>query len=415
MISSLLARLKKAVVPVVIILFALSVFGYLKATKPKQQPVAVTEKVWPVEVVQVNPSRNASFQVLYGKVESEVMVTAASPVNGVVGEVYVSEGDSVAKGDKLVALAQADLELPLIQAKADVADIKAQIQLEQSTHQTNLLRLEKEKSILKIKQESVSQNAKLIDKNLTAQSALDQAKEALARQEFTLLGAQLAVEQYDVKLAQLQARLAKAEAALSRAKVNRERGQLVAPFDARIAQVSVSAGDSVGMNAPLVRFYALDSLQLRAQLPVSKMPAINQALQSGEALHAEYNTPNQSYALPLLRLAGESKTSGIDAFFALPEPLKSTRPGDLMKVYLQNQTVENSVAVPYTALYGSDSVYQVKDGVLQHQTVTLLGDILVDKAVWALVSGNFSADSLIMTTHLPNAISGLKVQVVTHE
>jgi len=97
--------------------------------------------------------------------------------------------------------------------------------------------------------------------------------------------------------------------------------------------------------------------------------------------------------------------------------LKQTRPGDLMEVDLQGEPLENVVAIPYRALYGQDRVYLVKEGRLQAQVVKVLGEVLRDGKLWALIDptvGNVAVDAhtKISVTHLPNAMTGLKVSEV---
>lgn len=416
MSSAFVSKLKKRLIALLIVALAVWGFLYLKESKPQQAAVDVQEKAWPIEAMNITLGHYAPFQVLYGQAESQAMVTASSPVTGLIGQVAVKEGQLVKQGEKLLEINEADLRLPLVQARADVADLTNQIRLEKLNDAANRKRLAQERAILKLKQSALERSKQLIAKDLTAQSALDQAKEALARQEYTLLGAELAVEQYQVKLGQLQAKLEKAKAMLERAQLNQTRGVVVAPYDARIAKVMVAQGDSVGVNSQLVRFYALDSLELRAKLPVSKMAQVYADLTAEREVLADLMVAGQTQRVPLTRLAGESTTSGVDAFFPVPQQLKMARPGDLIKIHLLKQPVANSFAVPYTAIYGSDGLYVVEEDRLRFQKITLLGDILISGEVWALVvAKGIKSNQAISITHLPNAITDLKVKVMSDE
>jgi len=413
-LSTLKARSRSVFIPVFIVVVAIAIFVFLKSSKVEQPPVQIKEKVWMVESMPALFESLSPVQTLYGKVESFSMVDAAAPISGVIESVWVKEGQSVKQGDALVSMNLSDLEIPLHQAKADVADASAQVRLQKLAYKANQQRLLYEKKVLELKRVKVKRTQQLIAKDLASLTDLDTVKEALVKQEYVVVGAQLAVEENQLKATQNEARLAKAKAALALATLNKQRGQLVAPYDARVAKVSVSEGSRVNAGASMVSFYGVSSLVLRAKLPVMVQHEIQQALDSNTTLQAFYTQRYGSQAqqlipLNLTRLAGESTTSGIDAFFSLPPALNNARPGDLMEVSLQGMPVDGVVAVPYSALYSQNQVYIIQDGRLFSEQVELVGDVLRDDKLWALILPDFPESTKINTTHLPNAVSGLKV------
>ncbi len=414
MFSAIKARSRSVLIPVMIVVVAIVIFVFLKSSKPEQPPVQVKEKIWMVETMPALFESLSPVQTLYGKVESFSMVNAAAPISGVIEKVWVKEGLSVKKGDALVNMSVSDLEVPLQQAKADVADTAAQVRLQKLAYKANQQRLLHEQKVLELKRVKVERTQQLIVKDLASQADLDTVREALVKQEYVVVGAQLAVEENQLKATQNKARLAKAKAALQQATLNKQRGQLVAPYDARIAQVSVSEGSRVNAGATMLSFYGMSSLELRAKLPTMVLPKVQQALDSNITLQAFYAQGNGALGehfipLQLTRLAGESSTSGIDAFFSLSAELNSARPGDLMEVSLQGVPIEGVVAIPYSALYGQNQVYILQEGRLLSQQVKVVGDVLRDDKLWALILPEFAENTKINITHLPNAVSGLKV------
>lgn len=402
---------KRFLLPVGIVALAIVLFVYMKSTKPEQPPVQVKEKVWMVEVLEARYESLAPVSRLYGQVESNSLVAASSPISGVVEHVWVKEGQEVKAGDRLVGMNQQDLQIPLQQAKADVADVEAQLRLEKLAYQANVERLAHEKKVLEFKKSDVVRTQKLLDKDLTSTTALEQSKEALAKQEYVVVGAQLAVEEHKLKSQQNQARLDKAKAVLEQAELNLERGTVIAPYDGRVASVKVSAGDRVNAGAVLIEYYGLESLELRAKLPVAEFHDVNQRIQHGDTVTALYRNASDAkpVSLKVDRMAGEASTSGVDLLFALPDEMKALRPGDLLEVELQGAKRDRVVAVPYSAVYGNDRVYLVEDQRLKAVNVKLLGDLTVDGALWALIEPSFPQGSKVCITHLPNAVSGLKV------
>ena len=409
----MLTKIKKILIPILIIALAVAGFVYMKSTKPEQKQVEVKEKTWMVNTIAVQFETLSPVQTLYGTVESFALVEAAAPVSGVIQQVWVREGQEVAKGDPLVAMDKSDLQIPLTQAKAELANASAQLKLQRLTNQANKDRLAHEKEVLKLKQTAVKRAKQLMQRNLASQSTVDTAIEALARQEYTVVGAQLAVEQNKSLLNQAQANLNKAQASLQQAEVNVQRGELVAPYDARISKVHVSAGSRVNAGSVMLTFYALDSLELRAKLPVSETAKVQKALTENRAMYAYGNGFQGEQKMLLLRLAGQASTSGLDAFFGVPASMQDKRPGELMEVRLKGLARENVIALPYSALYGTNRIYIVESGRLQVQTVSLVGEVMRDGKLWALVQADLAEGTKVSITHLPNAASGLKVLEVT--
>jgi multidrug efflux pump subunit AcrA (membrane-fusion protein) len=402
---------KQKVIGLAVILLAVVIFMILKMTRPEQPAIEVKQKTWPIKSMTVKLDNLAPVYNLYGTVESGSLVTASAPISGIIDNVSVKDGDEVSQGELLVALAASDLELPFEVASADVADITAQLKLQDLNYQANIERLEHEKSVLKIKQQDVKRNRELISKKLLSQSGLEQSIEARTRQEFAVVGAELSVQENKAKVEQLKARLGKAQANLKQAQVNMRRGVVKAPFDSRIVDVHVSQGDRVNVNSAMVTYYALESLELRAKIPVAQMGMVYQALEAGEHLSARLNFNGKVYVLSLKRLDGQAMASGVDAFFDIPEELKMLRSGDLLEVHLLGRTIENSFSVPYSAIYGSDGIYRIDNDVLQAARVEVLGDTLVNGSPMALLKGDVVDGDMLAITHLPNAISGLKVTV----
>ncbi len=407
-------KLLKRILPLAILGLAILAFIYMKNTKPEQPPVEVKEKVWMVHAQSIVLENLPAVQTLYGVVESNAMVDAAAPVSAVVSEVKVLPGDEIKKGQVLVKLSKEDLALPVAQANADYADAKSQIALQKMTMKANATRLEHEKKVLTLKQEALQRAKTLMAKNLASQSTVDLAKEALVKQEYAVVGVELLVEQGGNQLAQLQARLQKAKVALTQAKLNQTRGVVTAPFDGRVAKVAVAQGDRVNVGGALVSFYALESMELKTKLDTQSFEAAQKALSENTALQAEYYFSEGAAKLTLERLAGEAQTSGVDAYFSLPESLFFKRPGELLEVYFKGQAAQNVAVVPYSAVYGNDRVYLIENGRLKSQEIELKGDVMRDGKLMALISHpqGLPAGKKVLITHLPNAIDGLRVTEV---
>jgi hypothetical protein len=85
-----------------------------------------------------------------------------------------------------------------------------------------------------------------------------------------------------------------------------------------------------------------------------------------------------------------------------------------MPVTLERAARGNTVAIPFSALYGADSVYLLSSaGRMQRARIERIGEARGSNGERRLlVSGKaLVAGAQLITTHLPNAITGLKVDV----
>ena len=116
----------------------------------------------------------------------------------------------------------------------------------------------------------------------------------------------------------------------------------------------------------------------------------------------------------LLRLAGEAEATGIDAYFAIDRNSPQFRPGELLALSLELPAENNVFAVPYHAIYGNSRVYKVVENRLQVIDVKSIGQRRIpgQPAEVLIRSDAIEDGESIAATHLPNAVSGLKVEHV---
>jgi HlyD family secretion protein len=85
-----------------------------------------------------------------------------------------------------------------------------------------------------------------------------------------------------------------------------------------------------------------------------------------------------------------------------------------LKINLQRPLQHNVVAVPFTAIYGNNRIFRLQDGRMKAMEVETVGQYEDEKGkAWMLVRNPELATGVkIVTTHLPNAVDGLKVKPV---
>lgn len=403
--------MSKRIIPLIILAVGIAGFILLKVTRPEPEAANASERSWLVEVMAIEPGSHAPVLHLYGQLVAPEQTTVSSPLAGRIANRPVREGQRVAEGELLVALDDADVRPLVEQAEADVNDLEAQLASEQVRYENDRDALRGEKEILDSAGRQQERTQSLVSRDLSSQEALDAASDALARARLTVTARERAVAEHPSRVKSLEARLARARSALVSARRDAERASVSAPFDGMVTDIQVAEGDRVSQNARLLSVYPDQGLELRARVPDVFRQELLDALASGEQLQAV--TEDGRHRFDLSRFAGSSDPSGTEAILTLQGESRGLRPGGLLPVTLQRPARKDAIAIPYSALYGSDSVYRMTDeSRMQRVTVQRLGEARGEngeRQVLVSAEGLQAGDKLI-TTHLPNAMSGLKVE-----
>lgn len=405
--------MRKRLIPVLIILVGIVGFVVLKATRSVPDPVSPEERSWRVAVMEIQPDALQPSLTLYGQLESPRRFTVVAPMAGRIGELPVRDGQTVEEGALLVALDEDDISPRVKQAEADLADAQAQLLSEKLNHRNDQQALALEKRILDNAQKSFKRIEQLVGRELVSRAELDNTQDIVERAALTVATRQRSIDSHNSRLAALQARAERAQAALQSMQRDADRSRFMAPFAGVVGSVAVAQGDQVNASAPLLDFYPVEGMELRASLPQVHAQEFIQALAADQKLVARTLETVPPLSMTLERIAGQADASGVEALFTLDQPEAGLRVGNLLAISVPKPASENSVALPYSALYGNNTVYALVDGRMSRIEVQRVGEIRQeDGKRWILVQSDaLQANMRIITTHLPNALQGLKVDI----
>lgn len=404
--------MNKILLPIAILALAVGGFAALKASRPKQAAVPPTEQVWRVEAITVEPTALSPQLTLYGKVESPELTHAAAPGAARVSRVLVLEGQAVRRGQLLMELDPRDFEPRVVQAQGQVDELMAAMESERMRHAADLDQLEQERRLLDFAAADVARFERLREENFYSQAAVDQSLQTLARQRISLRSRELAIKDHQARMAQLQSRLDQARANLEQARLALMRSRVIAPFDGIVADLQVAQGDQVGYGQTLMTLYPSAGLEVRAKIPAPHQDEIIDLVGRGKRLQAITQIAGETLKLELTRLSGAADTRGLDAIFRFTAAHDQLRVGSLLTLHLSRAVVEGAMVVPYAALYGGRQVYRVEDGRIQAVQVSVLGELAGERPMLLIHSDGLKRGDQVMTTHLPNAVTGLRVEVV---
>lgn len=409
-----LSPLLRRLLPFLILAAGVAGFLILRATGPQSPPMEVGERVWRVNAETVTPGTLAPSLSLYGHVSTPRTANLRAAIEADVLETPAEEGRRVAQGEVLVRLDDREAALLVTQREADLADVRAQISAERLRNARDREALKHDETLLTLAERNVARATDLLARNLGSRSALDDARRAFEQQALAVNSRRLALEDFEARLAQLSARARRAEALLEDIRLDLERTSVRAPFAGRVARLSVSAGDRVRVGDALLTLYDVEALEVRARIPSLYLPAVRQALASGETLTAQGEIDGVRVALELTRLAGEAPASGagVEGLFRITEGSEQVPLGRFMTVQLRLPEQSDVIALPFEALYGTDRVYRVVDGRMDAITVERRGEWLnEDGRERVLVhSPDIRPGDRLVITRLPNALDGLRVE-----
>ncbi|KRW81488.1 efflux RND transporter periplasmic adaptor subunit [Marinobacter sp. P4B1] len=401
----------KRLLPLIILAVGVLVFIALKATRPEPAEVTATERSWRVEVQAITPGSQVPVLPLYGEVLAPDQQTITATLAGRVAERPVSEGMSVKQGDLLLALDEADIGPALAQARAQVDDLDAQISSEHVRYRNDQEALKSEQAIVANARRQFERIESLVGRNLASRENLEGATDALARAELTVSTRQRAIQEHPARLQSLEAKLAQARANLSATERDVDRARVVAPFDGVVTGIEVAVGDQVSRNEPLLTVYPTRGLEVRARVPQVFQNELITALGQGQTLTA---ISDNGHEFVLARFAGLSDPAGTEAVLELQGEPGGLRPGALLPLTLERPARQQAVDVPFSALYGADSVYlMTDDGRMQRVEVERIGEARSENGERRLlIAGEqLTPGARLITTHLPNAVTGLKVEL----
>lgn len=292
------------------------------ATAPSSAPAQRSEKAWPVSVIEVAPASVQPTFSAYGRVESSNVTHLRTDLNAEIESVHAREGDWVQAGDVLIILNDRELQLNLLEKRADLAQLEAMLQsthieLEMFTESTEHYR-----SMRQVAQNKLERHEGLMAKRLISQGLLDEVIAQANQANIQYQSHMRSLADFPNQVTAQRAAIARAQAQVSQAQLDIAKTRVTAPYAGPVLGVFVAPGDRSNIGATLADIADASSFEIRVQVPERYGLRLHENLSSGLPVVAR--TPG-GLGLALSRLSGQVKQgqSGLDAFFEL-----NVSPGD---------------------------------------------------------------------------------------
>jgi RND family efflux transporter MFP subunit len=383
----------KLLLAAVIIVAAIGAYRHQIKTSPRAGRKKPPRQARLVQVVRPEKGDHVTEVRAFGPVMPAQEVTLQPQVTGQIVELSpdVVPGCIVKAGQKLMAIDRRDYEILVSQRRSDVA-------------------------------------------RATRDLKVEQGNQAVAQQEYELLGEVITEEDRELVLRQPQlesARAAKAsaEAALRKAELDLSRCEIVAPFNAIVRDRHVDLGATVSLNSPLVTLVGTDSAWVELKVRVDELEWL--FIPRGD--DNEASTVRIYYKLAwgedqfrtgrVVRVYGALESAGqlaqllveVDDPFCLT-PENRDKPqllmGSMVSAVVEGRTIESVYAIDRTNLRDNDALWIMNDsGELEIREV----DVVFREPQRVYVRDGLSGSDRLVATDIAAPVPGMPLRVAGTE
>ncbi len=384
--------------------------------KPEPRKRRAFKTVYTVQTVTAAQADYQPTITSYGQIVAARSVDLRSLVSGEIIKVNpkLRAGAKVAKGETLVEIdefnyrgALAEAEANLVEAKARITENEAQISLEQGKFAAAQEQLQLATADLK-RIESLKQ------RQAATQQQLEIRKLVVSQRKQTAAVAKDTIEVQKAKIEQLRASLLRLQWRVDQARRNLDSTALTAPFDGIVRSSTAEVGRALTANDVVVSMYEADTMEVRFTLTDGQFGGL-QSEQSGivgRKVQVIWSVGGKRWEYPATidRVGAEitSTRGGVELFALIQNTPDSVaiRPGAFVEVAVPDRVFTDTIIVPDTSVYGTDTVYTVVDGKLVENRVSIAGF----EGENALISSGLKVKDEILVTRITEVSAGLNVR-----
>jgi RND family efflux transporter MFP subunit len=379
-------RLKRALIPLLIVAAGFALAALLIATGPRLEPGGPDALPPLVRVETVQPRQVQMTARTHGTVAPR---TESELVAEVAGRIVEISPDLVAGGffsqhQQLLRIDPLDYQAALEQARAGLARAESEIVNARRAH---------------------ARQVELRSRQMTSDAQVDDAVNRLRVAE--------------ASLRETGARVALAERDLARTTV-------LAPYEGRVRSKRVDIGQFVARGASMATIYATDYAEVRLPIHDAELRFLNIALGATELpipvrveLTADFAGSTHRWDGEVVRTEGEidpgTRMLHLVARVRAPYATFAARPplavGLFVRAEIQGAAIEDVVVLPRSALHADNSLVYVVDAEdrIRFRPVEVLR--VADEQVF--ISGGLLPGERVCVSSLSNAMDGMSVRVAT--
>ncbi|MEO0429086.1 MAG: HlyD family efflux transporter periplasmic adaptor subunit [Pseudomonadota bacterium] len=249
-----------------------------QATQSGPTPLEVvpSERRMPVAYVAAVPRDYAPSVSGYGTVAPARVWTAVAEVAGPVAHLHPGfvRGGFIAEGEVLIAIAAEDYVIALDHAEADLKAAEAQLEEIRLSKRTTAAALAIEREALALAEADLARTERLASSGTVSAAVVDGRRRDVLAQRAKVQTQENALALLPAQIAALDAAADAARATRDAAALDLERTEIIAPFDARVAQAEVEIGQFVGAGTIMGTLDGFGAAEIDVQVSQGRIRAL---------------------------------------------------------------------------------------------------------------------------------------------
>jgi len=262
---------KALILPPVVLGAAVLYYAVSGREAPKRAEIAETATV--ARVVTVEPTDFVPRVIGYGTVDPARTLDAIAQVSGRV--IYLNpsfkRGDFVSEGDVLLKLSPEDYELEIAEAQTDIASADVDLEELAVTLETQKKSLEISKAVLDLEQKELARLKTLLERKVISDQQVENQEAVVLQQRSLVQDLENDIALNPVKQKALEQAKRKNEVRLETAQLNLARTTIKAPFNARVARVSVEIDKYVAAGSSIGELDGIEAADIDVQISPANM------------------------------------------------------------------------------------------------------------------------------------------------
>lgn len=343
------------------------------ATAPAApQPAAATLEFLPQEIVSAEPVDLRQVLQLSGSLRAVDMASVKAKVGGDVREVLVREGEPVKAGQVVVKMDAAEYEARVAQARGNLDNARAQLEMAAKTRDNNLA---------------------LVERGFISKNALDNSASQYA-------GAKASVDA--------------AQGALDLVQKSLNDTVIRAPIAGLVAARLVQPGEKVAADNKLLEIVNLQKMELEATVPAGDVARV--AIGQPVTLRVEGLPESFEGRVARINPATQAGTRSVPVYIQVANPQSLLRVGMFAEARLTLARKSGVLALPQSAVRKDGNgayVYVIADGKLERRAVTLGASGMAGDEFRTEVAAGLEAGAQVVRTDMGSLRPGTPVRIAT--
>ena len=388
-------------------------------TKEGPQQVEIDEIAYPQRVAVVSSEQVQPTAIGYGVARPARVWRAIARVDGEVVAVHpnLDAGRRVEAGEMLLQIDRTDYELSVERLASEAVSLMAQIREAERRGKNDRAIQKIEEASLELLKTDLARQRRLADRGAVSKSAVEQAERSMLRQAQVVQALRNSLALLPSQLERLKASLEAAEKQLAQTRRDLARTTVKAPFDARVAAVSIEEGQYVGPNEPLFELHGSDTyeVEVRTSLDDAERLTVAADEHSGDlgeqlrGLRAEAQVSSGDWSrtwdgeVVRVRELVDQRTRTLGLVIAVTKPQRggtSLLEGTFTQVRIFGQERDDQLVVPLAAVRNGSLFVVDDEDRLRRRSVEI--DYRLDERL-VLSSGVRPGDRVVVGDPTPSA------------